>query len=106
MSFYYKSPSAYIHLRRQGVVLAAPTTIRRWLSKTNCLPGLRPEVFRQIKARFEHETIKNKSCVVSFDETIITSGLEYNKKYDLVEGFEDLGGHQRIKKWQNTHWYL
>lgn len=95
MSLFYKSPSTYIFLRRQGVVLASPSTIRSWLAKSNCLPGLCPEVFEELKVKFKNATIQEKSCVVCFDEMSIMRSLEYSKKYDLVEGFEDLGRNQR-----------
>lgn len=95
MSLFYKSASTYIFLRRQGVVLASQSTIRSWLAKSNCLPGLCPEIFDELKVKFKNATIQEKSCVVCFDEMSIMKSLEYSKKYDLVEGFEDLGRNRR-----------
>lgn len=98
LSLHYKSPATYNFLRQQGVVLAAPSTIRRWLTKSNCLPGLSSDVFKNIQKRFENASIKEKACVLCFDEMSIMSSLEYSKKYDIIEGFEDLGGNRRCNK--------
>lgn len=98
LSLFYKSPATYSFLRRQGVVLAAPSTIRMWLAKSNCLPGLCPDVYDKIQKRFENASLKEKACVICFDEMSIMSNLEYSKKYDFIEGFEDLGGNHRSNK--------
>lgn len=101
MSLFYKSPSTYVYLRRQGIVLASPTTIRSWLAKSNCLPGLCPEVFAQLNKKIETASLQEKACVVCYDEMSIMKALEYSKKYDLIEGFEDLGGKHRTNKLAN-----
>lgn len=98
LSLHYKSPATYNFLRQQGLVLAAPSTIRKWLTKSNCLPGLVSDVFKNIQKRFENASIKEKACVLCFDEMSIMSSLEYSKKYDIIEGFEDLGGNRRCNK--------
>lgn len=98
MSLYYKSPSAYKFMINSGIILAAPTTIQRWLSETNCLPGINNEIFDNIKNKFEHKSIKERSCVVCFDEMSIMLDLEYNNKYDFIEGYEDFGDGDRNKK--------
>lgn len=95
LSIYYKSPSTYIHMRRQGIVMAAPSTIRKWLGQTNCLPGLQKDVFLNVKQRFKNATIQERSCVLAFDEMSIMNSLEYSKKYDQTEGFQDFGRGER-----------
>lgn len=36
-------------------------------------------------------TEDEKQCFLEFDEMSIKKALEYDSKYDVVEGFEDLG---------------
>lgn len=98
LSLFYKSSSAYYFLHRQGVVLAAPSTIRMWLAKANYLPGLCPDTFKNINKRFENADFDQKACVICFDEMSIMTQLDYSKKYDFIEGFEDLGGGHRSNK--------
>lgn len=95
LSIYYKSPATYIHMRRQGVVLAAPSTIRMWLGQTNCLPGLQKDLFHNIEHHFKYASIKDRSCVIAFDEMSIMKSLEYSKKHDQIEGFQDFGRGER-----------
>ncbi|XP_063375784.1 uncharacterized protein LOC134663351 [Cydia fagiglandana] len=54
--------TAYNHLRNQGVVLAAPTTIQNWLQATDCLPGLNDDIFENIRNKFADSSIKDKAC--------------------------------------------
>lgn len=95
LALYYKSPSAYKHLLKSGVVLAAPSTIQYWLQDTNCFPGVNKNVFENIAQKFSGKTIKERACTICFDEIAIMSSLEFTKTYDLIEGFEDFGDHER-----------
>lgn len=95
LALYYKSPSAYKHLLKSGVVLAAPSTIQYWLQDTNCFPGVNKNVFENIAQKFSGKTIKERACTICFDEMAIMSSLEFTKKYDLIEGFEYFGDHER-----------
>lgn len=98
MSLYYKSPAAYKYMLKSGIVLASTTTIQRWLQETNCQPGINEEVFENIKNKFSHKSVKERACVVCFDEMSIMTNLEYTSKYDLIEGFEDFGNGERNGK--------
>lgn len=71
--------------------ISVPSTWHTWM------PGMCSDVFKNIEKRFEHASIKEKACVICFDEMSIMCNLEYSKKYDLIEGFEDLGGNHRTK---------
>ena len=95
MALYYKSPATYNFLLNSGVILAAPTTIKNWLQETNCLPGLNDDLFNNIKQKFLGVSLKERACTICFDEMSIKVDLEYTKKYDFVEGFEDFGGGER-----------
>ncbi|CAG4957376.1 unnamed protein product [Colias eurytheme] len=99
LSLYYKSPSMYRHLIKMGLILASPSTIKRWLQRNSCFPGVSKTCFENVKKKFEHASIKEKACVVCFDEMSIMTCLEFNEKHDQIEGFEDYGkGHRTDKK--------
>lgn len=63
-NLYYKSPATYKFMVSTGIVLAAPSTIQRWLQETNCLPGINDEVFENIKNKFANKSIKERACVL------------------------------------------
>lgn len=102
LAWYYRSPSMYRHMRKSGIVLAAQSTIKVWLKKASCLPGLAKVSFDNIKRKFENATDQEKACVVCFDEMASMACLEYNERFDLIEGFEDLGKGQRTEKTAKT----
>lgn len=102
ISFFYKSPAAYSFLRQKGIILPAPSTIRRWISINEFKTGLEDNVKEHLKMKCAAMTKQEKKCVLAFDEISIKQCLEYNKKLDLIEGFEDLGPLGRTAK-EATH---
>lgn len=58
-------------------------------SKTT--PGFNKQLMNQIKIKVDSMTQMEKACVVLFDDMSIKQCLEYSPKYDLIEGFEDMG---------------
>ncbi|XP_063630314.1 uncharacterized protein LOC134801625 [Cydia splendana] len=97
LALFYKSPTTYNFLRDQGVVLPAVSCIKRWLSESDCLPGVTKKTFSQIETKFENATHMERTCVLmlTFDEMSIMTCLEYTKKNDFIEGFEDFGRGER-----------
>ena len=91
MSIYYKSPSTYCSLRRNGIVLPGKSTVRRWLQSIFFKAGINNQFCEHLKIKAQTMTPMQKACVVMFDEMTIMKNLEYNKNIDVVEGFEDLG---------------
>lgn len=101
-SFFYKSPAAYFFLRGKGLILPSPSTVRRWISINVFKTGFDKNAKRHLKLKCSVMNENEKKCVVAFDEMSIKEYIEYNKKLDLIEGFEDLGPLGRSEK-KATH---
>lgn len=99
LSLYYKSPSAYNYMRKNGNLLPAERTIRRWLNSILYLPGFVKEYLDQIKLKVSSMSDSDKKCTILFDEMEIMKCIEYNKSIDLIEGFEDMGPLGRFPKY-------
>lgn len=95
---FYKSPSTYNFLRRQGIVLPAASTIRHWIGASKFSPGVSARYMKQIKMKFQEYSTNEKCCVLCFDEMSIAENLSYSKDMDYIEGYEDLGHLGRSKK--------
>lgn len=98
ISFFYKSPSAYKFLRSKGVILPAPSTIRGWIGQNMFKTGIDEGILKHLGMKCSSLKERDKKCIVAFDEMSIKDFLEYNKKLDIVEGFEDLGPLGRAPK--------
>lgn len=98
IAIFYKSPSTYLFLRRHGVILPSVSTIRRWISANLFKTGIDEGVKKILKLKCAGMSAKERKCVLAFDEISIKDLFEYNKKLDLVEGFEDLGHLGRAPK--------
>lgn len=98
LSLYYKSPSAYKYLRKNGIVLPGECTVRRWLNSINYATGFSEKYLEQIKLKISDMSYDGKKCVILLDEVSIMKSLEYNKIIDEIEGFEDLGSIGRTQK--------
>lgn len=46
LSMYYKSPSTYKYLRRNGIVLPGECTVRRWLNSIHYTTGFSEKILR------------------------------------------------------------
>ena len=88
---FYKSPALYKYLRSLKFKLPGVRTIQRWLENNNLSTGINNSFFRNLKYKVSTMTEHEKECVLLFDETHIKTCLEYNRKKDVVEGFQDLG---------------
>lgn len=95
---YYKSPSTYKYLRRNGIVLPGECTVRRWLNSIHYTTGFSEKYLEQIKLKISDMTYDEKKCVILLDEVSIMKSVEYNKIIDEIEGFEDLGSIGRTQK--------
>lgn len=91
LSLYYKSPSAYKYMRKNGIILPAESTIRRWLKSIEYLPGFVRGYLQQIKLKVSSMSYSDRKCIILHDEVSIMKLTEYNKALDMIEGFEDLG---------------
>ncbi|XP_025192284.1 uncharacterized protein LOC112592447 [Melanaphis sacchari] len=91
LSIYYKSPSTYKYMRKQGVVLPGESTVRRWLKSIEYTPGFINDYLNEIKTKVSAMLFTDRKCVILLDEMSILKYIEYNKALDMIEGFEDLG---------------
>lgn len=98
ISFFYKSPATYTFLRRNGIFLPSVLTIRRWISVNLFKTGIDDGIKKFLKLKCAVMSHNEKKCVVSFDEMKIKDLTEFNKRLDLVEGFQDLGHLGRNKE--------
>lgn len=67
------------------------STIKNWIGNFDCLPGFSEKLIRELKFKVSTMTLQEKYCTLVFDEISIKQFLEYNKKHDFIEGFEDYG---------------
>lgn len=85
LQLFYKSPSTYKFLRvNLKLILPSISIIRKWIGNSKFNPGFSIKHFNDIKLKVETMSEKEKRCTV-----FKKSFLEYNKSFDLVEGFED-----------------
>lgn len=98
LSLYYKAPNVYKFMRDRGFKLPCITLIKKWINVNNVSPGFTTEVFDKVKLKAKLMTPTEKQCVLLFDEMCLRKSLEYNSKFDLIEGFEDLGPLGRNEK--------
>lgn len=91
LSLFYKGPKTYKYLRRKGVILPAVTTLKSWIENFICKPGFNKKIFDRLKIKADTMQFWEKTCILIFDEMAIKRCLEYSRKIDFVEGFEDLG---------------
>lgn len=95
LMFFYKSPTTYRFFREQNIVLPGISTVRRWIGNSSYKPGLCDTFLGQIRKKFQDKSRIERTAVLCFDELSIMECLEYSKKLDLVEGYEDLGNGER-----------
>lgn len=96
---FYKSPSAYKFLRNnQKIRLPSISSIKKWIGNSKCKPGFSPRFFSQLKRKVSVMTPDERYCIIAFDEMKIKKCVEYNKRLDLVEGYEDLEPYGRTDK--------
>lgn len=91
VSLYYKSRSAYIFLRRKGIILPAISTIQKWIGQNTFKTGVDDDIKKYLTMKCAGMEKNEKKCLIACDEMSIKEYLEYNKKLDIIEGFEDLG---------------
>lgn len=91
LSFLKQSPKGYKLLRR---LFAAPSrkTLTNLLGKIPFYTGINDAIMKSVSERVKKMTDTEKCCAVIFDEMAIDPTVQYNKKKDFVEGFQDNGG--------------
>lgn len=79
------SPKGYRYLR-ESMKLPFPSksTLNRWASKLNVEPGVMPSVLQLLHHKAESMTELERVCVLSFDETSVSSEWSYDKAKDIL----------------------
>jgi len=99
LTLYYKSPSSYKYMRKNGIILPGESSVRRMLQSIAYVPGFLPEYSDQLILKIKAMSEVEKKCVVLFDEMALMKCIEYNKNLDMIEGFEDKGPLGRSSKY-------
>ncbi|KAL7289993.1 hypothetical protein TKK_0015725 [Trichogramma kaykai] len=91
LGLYYKSPKAYKYLS-DIFNLPCSTTIHEWVNNINLRPGEKNiQLYKQLQVKLKSKSFYEKQSVLMWDEMMIKPGLEFSSKYDILEGYEDLG---------------
>ena len=92
---YYHSAANYNQMRKLGIGLAAPSTVRGWVSEYDVRAGLNDVILQKLESKLKSLPPEERMCALKFDELTIKSFEEYSKKLDEVEGFSDIGSFRR-----------
>lgn len=103
MSIYYKSPTTYKYMRRNGLILPSVSMVKKWFQSIHFLPGLNDVFLEHLGMKCSTMTGMERACSIVFDEMSIKKCMEYNKSLDYIEGFQDIGGEEERKKTLGTH---
>ncbi|XP_076291976.1 uncharacterized protein LOC143214603 [Lasioglossum baleicum] len=96
LSMHYTSPNLYRKMRLNfGFFLPNRTTTFRWFSRINIWPGISQELCNSFALKVSNMEIRDRNCVLSFDEMSIQKCFDFHNTKQVIEGFEDLGIHGR-----------
>lgn len=92
LSIYKTSPKAYSFLSN---IFALPveSTLNSLLSKIPFKPGVNTHIENNIRHQVSKLKPIDRTCVLMFDEMSLEPGLKYDKKNDLMLGFEYFGNY-------------
>ena len=97
------SVSLYLGLKKRayktlGTLFHLPSvsSVLRYLTGIDCLPGIDHFQISLLKSKIGKKEY-DKSCFILIDEMSIKRGLQYDRKKDLVFGYEDDGEYRSSK---------
>jgi hypothetical protein len=88
---------AYNSLRSIFPEIPSIQTLQTALHKVPAFPGLNPFILRHLKSVAQKMSVKEKVCVLVWDEVSIQCHLTYNSQTDVICGFEDWGSNRTAK---------
>lgn len=97
LSINFHSPKCYDFIRT-FLPLPSPVTLKAPMNNLNIKPGFCDDAIHILKSAVQTFSDIDKYCVLTFDEMSLKAGLDYNEKYDIIEGFETLGKNEASKK--------
>lgn len=88
---------AYISLRTIFKQIPSIQTLQSVLHKIPLIPGLNPFILRHLKSIAPKMSRKKKVCILMWDEVCIQPKLTYDRRKDIICGFEDWGNNRTQK---------
>lgn len=87
LSLYKTSSKGYRFL---STLFALPSrkTLSKLLNKVPFHPGINQHIFENLKCQVRNMKEVDKTCVLLFDEMVLEPGLTYDRKNDIIFGFE------------------
>ncbi|KAF7266543.1 hypothetical protein GWI33_020052 [Rhynchophorus ferrugineus] len=70
------------------------------LRKISLRAGLNEQMILSFKRAVQKMTDKDKYCVLTFDEMNLAPNLQYNLKYDFIEGLANQGNNRKFRGWK------
>ncbi|KAJ8976852.1 hypothetical protein NQ317_012976 [Molorchus minor] len=86
-----KSSGKGYRLLSKIFALPSRQTLTNLLNKIPLKPGINTKLFNTLKDSVMKMCDKEKYCILIFDELAIDANIQYNKRYDCIEGIEDYG---------------
>lgn len=100
LSIYKRSPKAY-RLLQCFMSLPSKSTLLLLLSSVPMNTGICNSIFEHLQKCARKMDQDDRICILMFDEMSLKQHLEYDRKSDLIFGFEDFGA-ERSNKYSNT----
>lgn len=94
LSIYKQSGKGYRFLSNL-FSLPSRKSLTEMLNRIPVRRGYNESVFQHIRNRVKHLPPINRLCVLMFDEVSLEAGLMYNTRFDVIDGFVDVGEGQR-----------
>lgn len=88
LRLYKRSPTCYRLLRRL-FCLPAPSTLKYLLNKFSLGVGINQQLFKVLKKYMQRQHASDNEFILMFDEMSIKKNLWYNRREDIIEGFQD-----------------
>lgn len=90
LSIMKQSPKGYRFLRKIFILPAAQTLLKL-INQADMKPGLNENIKKQIQKATEKMTVKERLCIILFDEMSLKANITYNERKDKVIGFVSNG---------------
>lgn len=88
---------AYTFLRQLFVHLPSTQTLQLALQKIPVSAGLNPFILRQLENTARNMSMKDKVCILMWDEISIQPKVTYNSRKGIISGLEDWGNNRTGK---------
>lgn len=76
-------------MRKAGVNLPHPATVRSWIAEYTIEMGFSP--VKSIENKLKDSPLGRLLTALKFDEISLKAYEEYSKQFDMIEGLVDLG---------------